>query len=176
MPALQLLATWTPSESGMYSSEYYGPQVKIYRPDTAQFVSENIWHVEKFCISQTSVGLAINCFLWDKPQAPLPSVENHLMEGVVTLGAIFFFFLVTDWQHSLSLSPCLSLFVSVPLSPFSVPPTPHSAVCLDQTAPASISDFQSISATALLLSACLSVFRASTGGGSRAESLRVTTW
>lgn len=69
----------------------------------------------------------------------------------------FFFSLITDWQHSLSLSPCLSLFVSVPLSPFSVPPTPHSAVCLDQTAPASISDFQSIPATALLTDVCLSV-------------------
>lgn len=108
MPALQLLATWTSSESGMYSSEYYGPQVEIYRPDTAQFVSENIWHVERFCISQTSVGLAINCFLWDKPQAPLPSVENHLMEGVVTLGAIFF--LSHDWLTALPLS------ISLPFS------------------------------------------------------------
>lgn len=114
MPALQLLATWTSSESGMYSSEYYGPQVEIYRPDTAQFVSENIWHMEKFCISQTSVGLAINCFLWDKPQAPLPSVENHLMEGVVTLGAIFFSFSwLTDSIPSLYLPAflCLSLFL-----------------------------------------------------------------
>lgn len=175
MPALQLLATWTSSESGMYSSEFYGPQVEIYRPDTAQFVSENIWHMDKFCISQTSVGLAINCFLWDKPQAPLPSVENHLMEGVVTLGAFFFFpSLVTDWQHSLSLSPCLSLFVSVPLS-LSVPPTPHSAVCLDQTAPASISDFQSISATFCCLLVCQSSEHPLVEGV-EAESLRVTTW
>lgn len=115
MPALQLLATWTSSESGMYSSEFYGPQVEIYRPDTAQFVSENIWHMDKFCISQTSVGLAINCFLWDKPQAPLPSVENHLMEGVVTLGAFFFFPFswLTDSTPSRYLPAflCLSLFL-----------------------------------------------------------------
>lgn len=115
MPALQLLATWTSSESGMYSSEFYGPQVEIYRPDTAQFVSENIWHMDKFCISQTSVGLAINWFLWDKPQAPLPSVENHLMEGVVTLGAFFFFPFswLTDSTPSLYLPAflCLSLFL-----------------------------------------------------------------
>lgn len=115
MPALQLLATWTSSESGMYSSEFYGPQVEIYRPDTAQFVSENIWHMDKFCISKTSVGLAINCFLWDKPQAPLPSVENHLMEGVVTLGAFFFFPFswLTDSTPSLYLPAflCSSLFL-----------------------------------------------------------------
>lgn len=39
-------------------------------------------------VSQTSLGSAINCFLWDMIRAPLPSVESHLMEGVVTLRPI----------------------------------------------------------------------------------------
>lgn len=106
-------------------------------PDTAQLVAENIWHSTRLCVSQTSVGLAINCFLWDKTQAPLPSVENHLMEGVVTLRPIS----SHDWLTALPhhLSPLLS------------------AVCLDQAAPASISDFQSISETAPFTVVCPSV-------------------
>lgn len=42
----------------VFSRECYGPQVEIYRPDTAQFVEENIWHSARLCISQTSVGLS----------------------------------------------------------------------------------------------------------------------
>lgn len=74
---------------------------------------------------------------------------------------------LTDSAPSLRL-PLLSVFVSIPLSPFSITPTPCSAVCLDQTAPASISDFQSISGTAPLTVVCLSVsfFGAPTAGGS----------
>ncbi len=144
----------------VFSRECYGPWVEIYRPDTAQFVAENIWHSPRLAFSQTSVGLAINCFLWDKTQAPLPSVENHLMEGVVTLRPIC----SHDWLTALPLSclPPPSPFVSIPLSPFSITPTPCSAVCLDQTAPASISDFQSISGTAPLAVVCLSVSLQST--------------
>lgn len=67
---------------------------------------------------------------------------------------------MTDWQSSLSPSPSLFLFVSVPLSPFTITPTPCSAVCLDQSAPAS--DFQSISRTAPFTVVCLSVSRQST--------------
>lgn len=45
---------------------------------------------------------------------------------------------------------------------FSITPTPCSAVCLDQTAPASISDSQTISGTAPLTVVCLSVSLQST--------------
>lgn len=93
----------------VFSRECYGPQVEIYRPDSAQFVAENIWHLEKVCIAQTSVGLAINCFLWDKTQAPLPSVENHLMEGVVTLRLIS----SHDWLTALPLSLSVCLYSSI---------------------------------------------------------------
>lgn len=60
-----------------------------------------------------------------------------------------------------------SLPASVPLSPLSITPTPVSAVCLDQTTPASISDFQSISGTSPLTVVCPSVsllFRAAWSG------------
>lgn len=52
------------------------------------FFSFLFWHSARLRISQTSLGSAINCFLWDMIQAPLPSVESHLMEGVVTLRPI----------------------------------------------------------------------------------------
>lgn len=91
----------------VFSRERYGPQVEIHRPDTAQFVAENIWHRARLCFSQTSVGLAINCFLWDKTRAPLPTVENHLMEGVVTLRPIC----SHDWLTALP--PCVSLPLAV---------------------------------------------------------------
>lgn len=94
----------------VFIRECYGPKVEIYRPDTVQFFAENIWHPARLHISQTSVGLAINCFLWDKIQAPLPSVENHLMEGVVTLRPIC----SHNWLTALPPSLCLSLFLYLP--------------------------------------------------------------
>lgn len=62
-------------------------QVHIYRPRSADFFFF-FWHSARLGISQTSLGSAINCFLWDMIRAPLPSVESHLMEGVVTLRPI----------------------------------------------------------------------------------------
>lgn len=132
----------------VFIRECYGPQVEIYRPDTVQFFAENIWHPARLRISQTSVGLAINCFLWDKIQAPLPSVENHLMEGVVTLRPIC----SHNWLTALP--PPVCLYSSISLS---ITLAPCSAVCSDQTGPASLPDFQSILETAPLTVVCLSV-------------------
>lgn len=99
----------------VFSRECSGPQVEIYRPDTAQFVAKNIWHSARLGFSQTSVGLAINCFLWDKTQAPLPSVENHLMEGVVTLRPICSHDWLTALPLPISLPLSVCLFSSISL-------------------------------------------------------------
>lgn len=56
---------------------------------------------EALCLS---VGLALNCFLWDQTQAPLLSVEKHLLDEVVTLRLIC----SHDW---------LTAFLVLPSSP-----------------------------------------------------------
>lgn len=81
---------------------------------------------------------------------------------------------LTDSVPSLCLPPSLSLFVSIPLSP-----TPCSAVCLDQTAPASISDFQSIHFRSSTFLCCLPVCPFSEDPsleGGEAEYIRDTAW
>lgn len=84
-------------------------------------------------ISQASLGSAINCFLWDMIRAPLPSVESHLMEGVVTLRPISSHERLTALSLPSPHPPGVSLFLDLPFYHANPRRTP---LRLDQTGPA----------------------------------------
>lgn len=80
----------------------------------------------------------------------------------------------TDWQHSL---PPLAVCLYSSVSP-SITLTPCSVVCLDQTGPASLPDFQSILEPAPFTVFCQSVSLQNTHRWRErgAESIRDTNW
>lgn len=90
-----------------------GLRIEICQSDMAQFCFRKYLTLGETLYLSDLRWLCYKLLLWDRPQAPLPSVENHLIQGVVSLRLMCSHDWLTEFPLSLAAFLCLCSAISI---------------------------------------------------------------